>query len=256
MDRPGVLSFPTRGPSRYFGGDDMLAERVRSAVTDLGVPAVRVGIADSRFAARQAARVDAVIAPGESALFLAPRSVRVLGDPDFGALLIRLGLPTMGAFAALPASAVHVRFGPDGLRRHRWARGLDDAPSVLAEVPPEMIETHNFDPPCQRVDLATFAAKALADHMLTRLADRGMACTRIVIEAETEHGEHWSRAWRHDGAFTPSALADRARWQLESWLGVGTGTDGRAGRRRACRRRGCHRWTPGVAAPPRGSCDH
>src|SRR3990172_12841927 len=28
LERPGVLTFPTRGPSRYFGGDDALAVRV------------------------------------------------------------------------------------------------------------------------------------------------------------------------------------------------------------------------------------
>ena len=27
LDRPGRLSFPTRGPSRYYGGDDALAHR-------------------------------------------------------------------------------------------------------------------------------------------------------------------------------------------------------------------------------------
>ena len=44
--RPGVCALPTRGPSRYFGGDDALAERIREAV-----PGARVGIADGPFAA-------------------------------------------------------------------------------------------------------------------------------------------------------------------------------------------------------------
>src|SRR5205807_775187 len=30
--RPGVCALPTRGPSRYFGGDEPLAERMREAV--------------------------------------------------------------------------------------------------------------------------------------------------------------------------------------------------------------------------------
>src|SRR5579862_8972583 len=29
LDRPGLCAFMTRGPSRYFGGDDALAVRVR-----------------------------------------------------------------------------------------------------------------------------------------------------------------------------------------------------------------------------------
>jgi protein ImuB len=58
----------------------------------------------------------------------------------------------------------------------------------------------------------------LADRLLARLAERGLACTRVVIEAETEHGERLSRCWRHDGALTPATLAERVRWQLDGWL--------------------------------------
>ncbi|MFN8035585.1 MAG: DNA polymerase Y family protein [Acidimicrobiia bacterium] len=218
LDRAGRLSFPTRGPSRYFGGDEALAASVHTAVRDAGIEDVRVGIADGRLAARLAARRERVVAPGESAAFLAPWPVDVLGDPDLAGLLARLGLPTLGAFAALPAPAVLARFGPDGRRWHRWAGGLDDDPLELTVPPPDLVETHEFDPPVQRVDMAAFAAKSLADRLLERLSERGWACTRVAIEAETEHGERMSRTWRHDGALTPAALAERARWQLEGWL--------------------------------------
>ena len=44
IDRPGLLAIPTRGPSRYFGGDTALIEVVREAVLATGVPEVRLGI--------------------------------------------------------------------------------------------------------------------------------------------------------------------------------------------------------------------
>src|SRR5262245_29749503 len=60
LDRPGLCAFPTRGPSRYFGGDAALGARVQEVVAAaLGVesaPDVRVGIADGAFAAQLAAR--------------------------------------------------------------------------------------------------------------------------------------------------------------------------------------------------------
>src|SRR5690606_2152484 len=31
---PGLVAFPTRGPSRFFGGDEALARRARAAVAD------------------------------------------------------------------------------------------------------------------------------------------------------------------------------------------------------------------------------
>jgi protein ImuB len=43
-------------------------------------------------------------------------------------------------------------------------------------------------------------------------------CTCIRIESQTEYGEHLSRIWRHHRAFTPAAVADRVRWQLDGWL--------------------------------------
>ncbi|MBV8952014.1 MAG: DNA polymerase Y family protein, partial [Actinobacteria bacterium] len=226
LERPGRLSFPTRGPSRYFGGDDALVVRVRDATAsvDPGDVPARVGLAGSRFAARLAARHDAVVAADATAAFLEPWPVRVLGDPELADLLVRLGLRTLGAFAALPAPSVLARFGPTGGRAHRLARGLDLHPPALAPPPPELVETHEFEPPAERVDIATFVAKTMADRLLGALAARGLACTQVLVEAETEHAEVIARCWRHDRALTPAALAERVRWQLEGWLAASEGS--------------------------------
>ena len=63
-----------------------------------------------------------------------------------------------------------------------------------------------------------FAAKSLADDLHARLDHLGLACTRVAVLAETEHGESLERLWRHEGALSPSAIADRVRWQLDGWL--------------------------------------
>jgi len=75
LERPGRCEFPTRGPSRFFGGDDTLASQVRAGVaTALGPDGadVRVGIADGVFVARLAARRSAVVPAGGSAEYVAP----------------------------------------------------------------------------------------------------------------------------------------------------------------------------------------
>lgn len=234
LDRPGLLAFPTRGPSRYFGGDDGLAARALDAVRGTGVDDARIGIADGVFAARLAARRSMIVAPGETPTFLAPWPVGTIGDMDLADLLCRLGLRTLGAFAALPTTAVLARFGPDGLTAHCLARGDDAHPPVLTTPPPDLVEACELDPPAERVDAAAFAAKALADRLLARLAERGLACTQVIVEAETEHGEHLARAWRHEGAssasgagaLTPAALAERVRWQLDGWLTTAGGLTG------------------------------
>jgi protein ImuB len=223
LERPGVLTFPTRGPARYFGGDDGLARRVLAALAEIGVADARVGVADGSFAAGLAARRAppagaSVVAPGDTPAFLAPWPVTVLDDPELSTLLQRLGLSHLGDFAALPPAAVLTRFGSSGARAHRRARGLDEYTAPPAPPPPEWIETCELDPPATRVDEAAFAAKGLADRLLERLGTLGLACTQVRVEAETEHGERLSRCWRHEGMLTPDALVTRLRWQLEGWL--------------------------------------
>ena len=222
LERPGVLTFPTRGPSRYFGGDDALAIRLLAIAEGAGVPDARVGIADGGFAARLATRAATtdrvhVVAPDGSPAFLAPWPVMALRDavgerPEEGAafadLLSRLGLRTLGDLAALPPSAVLARFGVDGAHAHRLASGAAEHVAPPTPPPPDLVEIFELDPPATRVDEAAFAAKVLADHLLARLEGLGLACDRVVVEAETEHGERHVRCWRHEGGLTAAALVD------------------------------------------------
>ena len=235
--RPGVAAVATLGPSRYFGGDGALAARVTGAVTAVLAPAAGVperaapapgcvvGVADGSFAAGLAARRGLVVPPGGSPAFLAPFPVAALDRPHLAGLLVRLGLRTLGAFAVLVPADVLARFGPDGAAAHRLARGLDERPLAGHEPPPDLAVQVELDPPALRVDTAAFAAKALADELHRTLATRGLACTRVCIEAETEHGEVLARLWRSDGALTPPAMADRVRWQLDGWLHAAASVD-------------------------------
>jgi len=225
LDRPGLLYVPTRGPSRYFGGDEAFAGRLLAEA-----PGARVGVADGTFAARLAARRAGpggafVVPAGESVVFLAPWPVRVLEDDDLASLLVRLGLAALGDFAALPPASVLGRFGPAGLGAHRRARGEEEHPPALRVPPPEIELHHEFDPPVSRVDTAVFAGRALADRLLEELAADGLVCTRVRVEAETEHGERLARTWclsaggRGGGSSPGSAiLAERVRGQLEAWV--------------------------------------
>jgi protein ImuB len=235
LSRPGRCAFPTRGPSRYFGGDGALADRAHALIA--GVlratgAVVAVGVADGPFAAALAARAalrhgatTRVVEPGASAAFLAPKPVAALDRPELVDVLRRLGLTTLGAFAALPAPDVLARFGADGLAAHRLASGLDERPPATSPPPDDLTVAAELDPPAERVEAAAFVARALADDLLGRLRRGGSACTRVVVGAETEHGERIERLWRSEGAgtgvsLTAGAIADRVRWQLDGWLTV------------------------------------
>ncbi len=87
-------------------------------------------MADGLFAAVLAARRGLVVPAGGTPGFLAPFPVGILGQPELAELLDRLGIRTLGEFAALPESHVLGRFGADGVVCHQVAGGrsgeLDD----------------------------------------------------------------------------------------------------------------------------------
>ena len=235
---PGSFGFATRGPSRYFGGDSALAQKVREVVGSAAGAGVggrvggRVGVADGLFAAGLAARVappsGLVVAPGGSREWLSPQPVTALG-PAYGELtdlLLRLGIRTLGELAALPGRAVLGRFGPEGVAARQLALGLDNRGVDGRDPPPDLSCWAEMDPPEPRIEAAAFVAKSLADELHHRLDQAGLATTMVAIEVETEHGENLIRHWRHEGALSAAALAERTRWQLEGWLSGSAGSAG------------------------------
>jgi protein ImuB len=216
---PGVCAFGARGPARYFGGETALAARIIAALADLGV-AGRVGVADGLFAALLAARDGMIVSPGGTARFLAAQPVSVLAAQDLAArdlaaLLVRLGLPTLADFAALPVRDVASRFGDAGEGAHRLARGLDSRPLATRPPPADLSVVQEFDPPEPRAEPVVFAAKALAGRLHDDLAARGLTCVRVQVSATWADGRENSRRWRHDGLLSAAAVADRVRWQLD-----------------------------------------
>lgn len=254
---PGTVTFPTRGPSRYVGGDDALAERVRALVVDAlgdrvavaGPPGV--GIADGRFAATVAAhraiRADRplVVPDGGSATFLAPCPVRWLvvaglagagtgpgtgstgsATDDLVGLLLRLGIRTLGDLAALPAPDVLARFGSLGSLARQVASGLDDRPPDTEDPPPGRGVAHDADEPVQHLDALVFIGRGLASRFVAGLAADGRVCTELLVTAETEHGERSERLWTRSTGLSVAAVVERIRWQLDGWATSGDITAG------------------------------
>jgi protein ImuB len=231
--RPGLVAVPAKGPAGYFGSEADAAERIVDQVNGAAGVECQVGVADGLFAAILAARRGVLIEAGRSREFLAPLGIEEIDQPTErpGAgraglvdLLRRLGIRTLGDFAALPSADVTTRFGVDALLAHRAACGLEERPPGRRRPPPDLTVTENLDPPVDRVDAAAFVAKALAQRLHVRLGELGLACTRLGISARTSpiHGnsEELYRVWRCAEPLTPAGIVDRVRWQLDAWLSV------------------------------------
>jgi protein ImuB len=231
--RPGLLLLPAGGASRYHGSEQALAERLVSQVADATGHECQVGVADGLLAAILAARSSRVVPAGTARQFLAPAAVdelvhAALGERavaevgDLVDLLHRLGLRTLGELTALPAPDVEARFGHLGAWAHRLARGEDVRPPGRRRSAPPGAGGCALDPPAERVDAASFAARRLAEQLQAMLLERSASCGRLRITARTEAGEELVRTWRTDagglGGLSAARITDRVRWQLEGWL--------------------------------------
>ncbi|MFB7664284.1 hypothetical protein ACFC1R_10115 [Kitasatospora sp. NPDC056138] len=185
-------------------------------------PRCQVGVADGLFAAVLAARAGVLVPDGRTGEFLAPYPVTALGDEPLTELLVRLGVHTVGGFAALSGRAVADRFGPTGTAAHRRARGLQSRPLVPRPEGLDLTVEHRFDPPELLAEPLIFVARTLAEQLHARLAAAGLACRRVAVEVTCADGRTVSRLWRHDGRLGPFALAERVRWQLQAWQTAGT----------------------------------
>ncbi|WP_040804755.1 DNA polymerase Y family protein [Nocardia concava] len=224
--RPGMLALSARGAARFFGSEEAAAERLVDAVAAVGVEC-QIGIADELSTAVFAARRATLVPPGKGAEFLAPMPVSELAvEPVLAApqrvelvdLLHRLGLRRIGDFAALTPAEVSSRFGADAILAHRCARAVPERPPAARLPAADLTVEHRCDPPIERVDMAAFVGRMLAAELHTKLSAAAVACTRLIIHAETEAGDELSRIWRCAEPLTPDSTADRIRWQLDGWL--------------------------------------
>ena len=264
--RHGVVAMRARGPARYYGSEDQAASALLAFARDTGHEGgrrVRIGIADGRFAAEQAAKqaveqavgqfagadtgtgtgagadppVDSpaesvrIVPPGESAAFLAPLPVDRCADEDFAMLLTGLGMYTLGDFAALPEPAVLARFGTQGVRAHRHARGEDGDRDD--EIRPQQAARDfemglDFEPPLENAEQLAFACSTLAQRFFDALSEDRFVCTSLRVTLTDDVGARHERDWSHPRFFTTADIVARIRWQLGSMSGGPAATQGGA----------------------------
>ncbi|WP_438354958.1 DNA polymerase Y family protein [Microbacterium sp. CJ88] len=248
--RAGLCVLRARGPARYYGGEVEAARMLLGVLAAQELFGVRAGIADGPFAAEQAARFGAgmdvtsrpdavsIVPPGGAGAFLAQLPVAVLADAwavlgagdDLVGLLARLGVQTLGEFAALDAERVRERFGERGIRLHALSAGRDARQVAPRTPPPELHREVAFEPPLELADQVAFGMRIAAEEFLGRLGALDLVCTELRVELTGERGERSERVWLHPAFFDAAAVVDRVRWQLGeaqgSALGGGVLTSG------------------------------
>lgn len=228
--RAGLAIVEAEVAANFHGGEERVAELIMNAVAKQGSECC-AGLADEVFTAVLAARSLQVVPPGGSKDFLARQPLALLAaepvlrcNPATVQLWHEVGLITLGDFVALGSKAIATRFGAEGMHCYRIATAYQ--PRGIATVTHDTVLQVQYIPeePITRVDSATFAARALAVKLQKQLRTQNLVCMRIKLEVIIGD-EILERTWRTYTALDERAIADRVRWQLESWLTTVQGKD-------------------------------
>ena len=169
----------------------------------------QVALAFSRVAALILARGQpglTVVPAGSEAAALAPLPLALLDIPPERLMLFaRWGLRTLGELAALPATGLAERLGPEGPRLRRLARGEDQAPLVPA-LPPESFEcTLELDWPVDGLEPLSFLLARALEPLCAGLKARGRRAAGLGLDLRLVDG-----SW-HRRALRPAAPSAKAR---------------------------------------------
>ena len=231
VSEPGVIVFATRGPSRYFGGDEPMANKIVQALRASIVADSQfgVGIADSRLAAHIAAHISAqnktkapfIVEPEKTKVWLAQKSVRVLNEfaninSETVSLLERLGLNTLHDVSKIGESVLAGRFGELGVELHRLARGDEQHPLAAVAPPPEHLCSRAFEEPVFDQQTLLNNVQTMAEEFSDYFVKRGVICVRLILKFESETGPHSERLWYRPQGLTARAITESAKWQIES----------------------------------------
>ena len=193
---PGVVHVDTTGLERLVGDATAVGRRLLRETRAVGFTAT-VGLAESRAAARVAARLGpaiTVVEPGRERETLAAAPLALL-EPDAAttATLVRWGVRTLGALAALPRDGLAARLGAPGLRLHDLACGLDREPFRAYAPPPFYQEAQGVEWEIDTLDaLATVLMLAL-DRLCARLAVSHLAADVLDVDLGLASGERHHR---------------------------------------------------------------
>lgn len=168
----------------------VVAAGLGALASALGVDQPRAGVAATPIAALVAARTGAlpvtVVPPGTDRAFLAPLDLGHLDPPPpryLYPLLAGIGIENCGDLARLDAQSVEVRFGAEGVRIWRLARGNDPRPIFgprLRELPSAELEWVDYELADQ--EQVTFIVNSLLATVTDQLSRRREGAHGMVLE--------------------------------------------------------------------------
>lgn len=187
------IALEVGGTAHLFGGEEGVLDAAAGIAGQLGHLA-RIAIADDPVAAVALARCDPspmrIVPEGRLASALSELPVRALEpSAELLASLTTIGVSRIGDYARLDAASVAGRYGEEGARLHRIARG--DA-AVLGGWEQldlsEIVEVVPLGGPTTTLEPILFVLPGLLARMVARAAERDEVVVRVALRFVLECG--------------------------------------------------------------------
>jgi protein ImuB len=206
---PTPVLLDLHGLGRTWATPDALGQALLDAAAARAIAEAQLALAFSRAVALVLARARpglTIVPAGGEREAIAPLPLALLGlAPEREELLRRWGLRTIGDLARLPARGLAERFGPEGPRLVRLARGEDDGVLVRAPLAERFELTLELDWPVEGLEPLAFLLARVLDPLCAALAGRGRKAAALGVELGLVDGT------LHERRLAPSAPSGEAR---------------------------------------------
>ncbi|MCH7959165.1 MAG: DNA polymerase IV [Candidatus Hydrogenedentes bacterium] len=177
------------GSQRLFGGDDAIADYIKSAIRRETQLPCSVAITPNKLVSKvgsDEAKPDGYlrVAAGDEQTFLAPLSLRKLpgAGPKICERLEALGLTTVGELATAPLDLLMKTLGQTGYALQRTARGISTSEVVPERVPKSIGRETTFEKDLKDWERIEQILSYLTERTTYALREKGMEARRVTLK--------------------------------------------------------------------------
>ncbi len=188
---PHLRALPPSAIAVQIDRDERRAVRQALDLLDELEHRARIVVADEAQGALALARWGdghRIVPPGTMAQALAGLPVRSLDpNPRVAERMQAMGIQRLGELAVIPAASIAARFGREGLRLHRIARGehrLETMP--VLHGPHHLAFRRQLPEPVEQLDAVLFVLNELVGRLQAALRERETAVVRLQLRLDLE----------------------------------------------------------------------
>lgn len=227
MVQPGIAWCKARGPVRWYGSEEKVAETLMDAVSrDLGVEST-IGIADGILTALVAAHNSRIVASGQEKDYLSalPLSAAVeffpFAQQRYGNLVSELellGISTCGQLTHCEDSAFYARFGYTFRELATLAGGGDVFTPQVQRSLAELVVRYECEEEENSLERLMIPVSRLAQEAMNKMLIQGVSAGAMITRFITASGQEYERRWGHIDAQRSEEITQRMVWHMNSVL--------------------------------------